>query len=35
MGLLELIIVALLVIYWPVGLLWILGVGIVFALFTS
>ena len=35
MGLLDLTVIALLAIYWPVGLLWMLGAAIVYALFTS
>ena len=35
MGLLELVIVALLAIYWPVGLLWLLGAIILIAALSS
>ena len=35
MGLLDLTVIALLLIYWPVGLLWLLGIVFIYALFTS
>ena len=35
MGLLDLTVIALLAIYWPVGLLWLLGIVLIYALFTS